>query len=236
MYLAHYTKRFIPEFDAECRLYTGLKNIIKISDGFPRNLLTIFKDIFEYADFNGEKPFEREKISRNSQLEGIVDAAEWFINDARMTGADGSKLKTSMSRIAELFRLNRFADKPRECSLTTFSINTEKASEETLRLLERATQWSLLLTDSKGRKDRNSKRIDQKYRINYMVSPYWELPIASRGILTVSPEMINAIFDDKYDSSYEAELRKFKKPMNPPFKMEKMQKVKPESNKQESLF
>ncbi|MCA0948669.1 hypothetical protein [Shewanella chilikensis] len=229
--LEHYKIDFIAQLmpNQNVRyLYTGLKNIIKISDGFPRNLLTIFKDIFEYADFNGEKPFEKEKISRNSQIEGIIDATEWFINDARMTGDDGNKLKISIGRIAELFRLNRFADKPRECSLTTFSINTEKASEETLRLIEIATQWSLLLSDSKGRKDRNSKRIDKKFRINYMISPFWELPIASRGVLAMSTEMVNSIFDKNHDENYIDELKKFKKPLTPPFSLE--------NEKQESLF
>ena len=32
MYLAHYTKRFIPEFDAECRVYAAAKLECYFSD------------------------------------------------------------------------------------------------------------------------------------------------------------------------------------------------------------
>jgi hypothetical protein len=218
--LDHYKSDFLAQLTPNQNkryLYSGLKNLIKVSDGFPRSLLTIFKHLFVYAEFNGEFPFEKGKITKKSQLEGVLEAAEWFVNDARMTGKDGNRLKVAISRLSEIFRMNRYADKPRECSLITFSVNEEKISDESKRLIEIATQWSLLLGDNKGRKDRNSKRIDQKYKLNYMLSPFWELPIASRGVYPMPYELINSIFDDEFGGDYAAEKAKFKKTLSPPF-------------------
>ncbi len=222
--LDHYKIDFISQLTPNQKkreLYSGLKNIIKISDGFPRNLLTIFKHIFVYAEFNGERPFEEGKISKKSQVEGILEATEWFVNDARMTGRDGNRLKIAISRLSEIFRLNRMADKPRECSLITFSVNEENISPESKRLIEIATQWSLLLGDNKGRKDRNSKRIDPKYKLNYMLSPYWELPIASRGVYAMPPGLIDSIFDENFDANYQSEKNKFMNSLSPPFGISK---------------
>jgi hypothetical protein len=221
--LDHYKSDFLAQLipnQNKRYLYSGLKNIIKVSDGFPRSLLTIFKHLFVYAEFNGEFPFQKGKITKKSQLEGVLEAAEWFVNDARMTGKDGNRLKIAISRLSEIFRLNRYADKPRECSLITFSVNEQRISDESKRLIEIATQWSLLLGDNKGRKDRNSKRIDQKYKLNYMLSPFWELPIASRGVYSMPSELINSIFDDEFGENYAAEKAKFKKTLAPPFVQE----------------
>lgn len=43
MYLAHYTKRFIPEFDAECRLQTCLNPLAKKVTRYCSLLKLLFK-------------------------------------------------------------------------------------------------------------------------------------------------------------------------------------------------
>lgn len=52
MYLAHYTKRFIPEFDAECRVYDGFKAACPNDNAVKNNW---FKEKLIYVkDYDGK--------------------------------------------------------------------------------------------------------------------------------------------------------------------------------------
>lgn len=70
----------------------GLHSFIGMSDGLPRNLLIILKLIFKWAIFYGEQPFRGERMSSRSQRGGILEAAEWFFEDARGPGLTARRL------------------------------------------------------------------------------------------------------------------------------------------------
>lgn len=199
------------------QVYAGVDTLINISKGFPRNLLTIFKHIYNYSIFNGEKPFKSGRISLSSQVEGVNQSSMWYFEDARIAGKDGAQLKAAIERVAELFRINRYSDKPTECSLSAFYTNLAEASDETQRLVDLASKWSLLLLDSKGRPEKNSSRVSEKFAINPMLSPHWGLPIAIRGVISFNSETLNSIFDSACDEAFEDIKNKFSESRNAPF-------------------
>ena len=182
--------------------YLGLSTFIEISSGLPRNLLIMLKHIFAWATFNGERPFQGSPISIRSQQAGVLEASEWFYQDAKMIGRDGQLVMDGINRLGTLFRGIRFSEKPSECSCSSFSVDVSKPSETARRVLDLAEKWSLLIGVG-GQPDRNTDRIDRKYQLNPMLAPRWDLAIYRRGVLALRPEEINAIFDPQHVAEFE---------------------------------
>jgi hypothetical protein len=201
------------------QVYAGVETLVRLSKGFPRSLLTILKYIYSSSVFNGEKPFLDGVISIDSQVEGVKLSSMWYLEDSRIIGKDGQKLKVAIERIAELFRINRYSDKPSECSLRAFSVNLSNTSAETQRLITLASNWSLLLKDGSGRHDKNSARVDDKLILNPMLAPYWGLPVGIRGVIDLSPEALNSIFDYSSDLEFSKFKSDFETARNVPFKV-----------------
>ena len=117
--------------------YAGLDTLIHMSQGVPRNLLGVLKQIYRRALFAGEKPFIGGVISHQSQTEGVMDSAAWFWDDAQ-PDSYGAEVRDAVERLAVLFRTIRYSDKPSECDLCTFSIDESKISGQAKLTLERA--------------------------------------------------------------------------------------------------
>lgn len=204
--VSHFKLDMLAQLLRECnqkQRYLGMDTFITMSEGLPRNLLTILKLVFKWATFNGEGPFGTASISVGSQQAGVKQAAEWFFNDARMPGDEGQAIRDGIGRLARLFREVRYSDKPSECSLCSFSADLSSCSIKARRMIGFAENWSLLIKVAGGQRDRNSLRVDEKYQLNAMLSPLWDLPVARRGTLPLSPREVNAIFDT--DSGVEFE-------------------------------
>lgn len=184
--------------------YCGFERFVTMSGGLPRNLLIILKHIFKASTFNGEAPFEEGVISSLSQQEGVREAAEWFFRDAKMAGKDGDFVRSSIARLATLFRDIRYSDKPSECSIVTFSGDIYGATKTSQRNIQLAEQLSLLIRISKGQKDRNTRRIDNKYQLSPMLAPFWELPVSRRGTISLTAKELNSIFDPDFTDSFES--------------------------------
>lgn len=175
--------------------YTGIDTLIAVSWGIPRHLLILLKGAVAWALFNGEEPFLGSPLSIRAQQVGVNDAAEWFYKDAEIPGVDGKRVQDSIVRLATLFREIRFSHKPSECSVVAFSYDQTKISDDARRVIQLAINWSLLI-DVGPQRDRNSLRVDMKLQLNRMLAPLWDLPIFRRGVLALSPDEVNAIFDD----------------------------------------
>ena len=182
--------------------YIGLSTFVEISSGLPRILLIVLKHIFAWARFNGERPFQGSPISMRSQQAGVSEAAEWFYRDARMIGRDGQQVMDGINRLGTLFRGIRFSEKPSECSCSSFSADVSRSSETARRVLDLAEKWSLLI-DVGGQPDRNTERIDRKYQLNRMLAPRWDLSIYRRGVLALTPEELNAVFDPEHMKEFD---------------------------------
>ena len=183
--------------------YLGFDTFVGMSEGLPRNLLVLLKSVVNWSAFNGEQPFKGGKISIDSQREGVREAADWFFDDARTPGSDGTLIRAGVARLATLFRDIRFSDKPSEKAIYTFSADLSQCSPEAQRIVNLAEKWSLLIRVQGGQKDRNSKRVDEKYFINSILSPKWDLPVSRGGALELDPKQVNAIFDPNYISQFD---------------------------------
>ena len=134
-----------------------------------------------------------------------MEASEWFYRDARMLGREGQLVMDSVNRLGTLFRGIRFSDKPSECSCSTFSADASRSSDTSRRVLDLSEKWSLLI-DVGAQRDRNTERIDAKYQLNRMLAPRWDLSIYRRGVLALSSEEFNAIFDPEHVQQFDGLL------------------------------
>ncbi len=218
--IAHHKTDYVAQLRKEYKkkqIYSGFESLASISVGFPRHLLTILKYSYQESVFNGENPFRGGQITIGAQIEGVRQASQWFFDESRVSGPDGVVLKDAVARIAELFRINRYSDKPTESSLIAFYCEISKVSGETRRLLDLARQWSLLIKDTRGRKDKNSGSPSEKYILNPMLSPHWGLPIGIRGVIKFDASMLDAIFDTHSDE-FEKYRDDFETSRNAPFR------------------
>lgn len=218
--LGHFKADMLAQLRRECdqkQVYCGLETFIAMSVGLPRNLLILLKHIFSWAVFNGEKPFrDRMPISIRSQHAGVVEGSEWFLRDARMIGTDGHLVQDSVSRLAELLRQTRFADKPAECSCTSFACDQTRVSDSSRRLMDVAQKWSFLINVGE-RRDKNSGRIDRQFQLNPMLAPRWDLAIFRRGVLSLRPIEVDCVFDAARADEFDEVLRDRVGRMTAPF-------------------
>lgn len=196
--LDHFSNDLGAQLARDCKqkaTYAGIDNFIEMSEGLPRTLITILKNTYDWSVFNGENPFQRGRISLASQRKGVSEASDWFFQSMRKAGRDGIIVQKAVERLAEICRVNRFSDKPVECSLITFSIPESALSDEARHTIQIATSRSFLIAIAGGQKAKNSKEVESKYQLNKMLCPRWDLPIGRRGTLPLSVELANAIFE-----------------------------------------
>jgi hypothetical protein len=218
--LEHFKVDLVAQLLRECgqkQRYIGIEMFIAMSVGLPRNLLILLKGVFAWAVYNGETPFidRDEPISIESQQAGVAEAADWFFGDARMLGANGRQVDAAIKRLGTLFRTVRFSDKPSECSCTSFSCDLSRVSEETRRILDIAQKWSLLIAVS-DRRDRGSERIDEQFQLNPMLAPRWDLAVYRRGVLGMTPEECNAVFEEAKEEEFRRMVQAREARMNAP--------------------
>ena len=215
---------FITDLRAQLRsdmrrgpVYAGIDQFIDMSDGLPRNLLVILKNVYRWAVFNGERPFDGEPISLKSQALGVRETAEWFFADATPMGREGVEIRESIHRLGEIFRRMRYSDKPVECSLNTFSADLRRCTEGARHTIDVASKRSMIVPISLGQKERNTGIIESKFQLNRLLAPLWGLPTARRGAIGFSPEELNAIFDPAEAANFNTILRRRTDRMNAPF-------------------
>jgi hypothetical protein len=210
--------------------YSGIDDFIKMSEGLPRALITILKHVYSWAQFDGETPFLQGRISIKSQLRGIHEATNWFNEHMRKAGREGTKVLVAVDRLAQLFRENRFAQKPIECSLITLSVNFDELSAEAQSVIQTASERMFLIEIPQGQKERNSFQVTRKYQINRMVCPKYQLPLSRGGAISLSMQDAEAIFDYTKKAEFETCLRRWRGKMNAPYR------ARARSDNQANLF
>lgn len=196
--------------------YLGLDAFIMMSSGLPRGLLTILRSTFEWSVFNGEEPLRNHRISKEAQLRGVREASDWFFEYMRKAGEDGLLIQRSIDRLARLFRANRFADRPAECSLIAFTVAEHELSVEARRVMRLAEGRSFLNRIAGGQRDKNSEQVTLKMQLNAMLCPRWDLPLGRRGAISLSPRIVDAIFDPAKEAEFEHELGLFRERLTAP--------------------
>ena len=198
-------------------IYAGIDAFIDMSGSSPRNLLVILKNIYRWALFNGERPFVDDPISIQAQRAGVLESAHWFYRDAKPLGIDGQDVHDAIHRLGEFMRKLRFADKLVECSLSSFSADLTACTPRARELVELARLWALLVRVEIGQKERNSGLVEEKFQLNRMLAPIWNLPIARRGVVRLSTDEINAVFDPEVSSTFNGVVERRLQRMTPPF-------------------
>ena len=193
-----------------------LDELILMSEGLPRVFLTVMKHIFQWSEFEtGELSVGT--ISAKARRRGLLDAARWFRDDIPHAGTARERIRLGILRIGELFRINRYADKPRECSLICFStpnVGFSDVAEETIR---ESVYRSFLIQVSSGEKDRNSSQVRNKYQLNRLLCPLFELPIARRGTARFDARVTDAVFGTTDDALFNEVVRDWKRRLYWPF-------------------
>jgi hypothetical protein len=198
--------------------YVGLSDFTRMSDGIPRNLIIILKHIYRWAEFHGESPFLGGKISIKSQNAGILDASDWFYEDAR-PGGKGFFVRNAISRLGRFIREIKYSDVPPECSLVGVRIKESEMSEQASEILLLATQYSYLINVGE-RKDKNTRRKDPLYKLNGILVPKWDLAISKRGEISLDEQETAAIFDPEWPGDFEAVVSKRLAKYNAPFNVD----------------
>lgn len=198
--------------------YAGFDSLVDLSQGIARNLLTDLKHTYRRSVFAGEAPFAGGIISIKSQSDGVRDGANWFWEDAQPPSG-GLQVREAIESLALLFRTVRLSHAPAECDLCTFSVNWEELTEDSRRTLQIAENWSYLIRFSKGRKNKNSRRLDEKYQFGPMLAPRWEVSEHRRGSIELTQELANAIFDPSLRPTLPALMkRRLNRMLSPPSK------------------
>lgn len=217
---SHFKGDLLAQLLRDCRQrqrYFGLETFIDMSSGIPRHLLIVLKFVNRWALFHGEQPFRGRPISKDAQHAGVLQASNWFFDDARATGTESEYVQGSIERLARLFHQLRFSDKPVESSLTTFSYDEAAASASVRRIVQQAHDTSLLLKVTGGAKSRNSEGVQAKYQLNPMLCPRFDLPLARRGTISLSTSEVEAIFANSPEA-FETVLAERLSRMNAPFR------------------
>ncbi len=195
--LSYFRSDLMAQLFRECRKpcpYTGLPTLIHLSQGIPRNLLSILKQIYRRSLFNGERPFSGGRITVESQSLGVKDSAAWFWEDAQ-PDSQGHQVREAVEILATFFRTMRYSERPSECDCATFSIRLGDLSAESRRILTTAENWSYLIRIRDGASDKNDDSVKAKYQLGPMLAPRWGVSEHRRGTVEVGGEFGNAIFD-----------------------------------------
>lgn len=192
------------------QIYSGVDAFVSMSAGIPRALLTVLRSTFEWAVFQDERPFDGGVISLSAQRRGVIDASNWYFSNMRKAGDDGLEIQSSVDRLSNIFRINRYGDKPVEVSLTTFSVSEQDMNAEAREVLKLGEGRSFLHRIPGGHRDKNSEKILSKYQLSPMLSPRSDLGLSRRGTLTLNPEDANAIFQSSLSSDYDRFAKEFR--------------------------
>lgn len=206
--LLHWKSDMLAQLRKECskkQLYAGFATIVDLSWGNPRHLLIILKHVVSWAGFKGEYPFTESAISVRAQSDGVRKAADWFFSDARTTGRDGQCVQDAINRFGTLLRSIRYAHKPSECSVSSFSFDSSAVTENATHYIDLASKL-LLIIPAGDQRDRNSKRMDKKFQLNRMLAPKWDVSSSLRGVLSLNAEEVNSIFDPAFAPEFEGLL------------------------------
>ena len=221
--LARETRENIP--------YYGFDDFLRMSSGTPRNLLNILKHSYKWTYFYEAKEAFRNKtkINLDAQTKGIKDTIDWFFEDNRIPAKKDGKLVDCIDRLGKFLRELKYSDIPPECSINIFGLNLESLSDEARRTFNFLENYSYIVQSEEDRRDKNSNNKYRTYNINGTIIPHWELSLSKRGIVILSTEEAESIFNLSQSDKFEELLRKRKKRYNAPFAQSSLSEQQPKT-------
>lgn len=207
--LARETRQSVP--------YFGFDDFIKMSSGTPRNLLNLLKHSYKWTYFDKAKEaFKETSIDFYAQEKGIKDTIDWFFEDNRIPAAKHGKLIDCIEKLGRFLRDLKYSDIPPECSINLFGLNLKDLSSEARENFNLLENYSYIIS-AEDRRDKNSNDKFKSYYINGTIIPHWELSLSKRGIVILSSEEAEAIFNLTEFSNFEELLNSKIQKYNAPF-------------------
>lgn len=198
--------------------YSGIEEIINISDFNPRVFLTIIKLIIDEYYFRGNSSISKDTIIPvSAQYVGINETAKWFINDIEIDGERREVLIKAINNLIEYMYVNRFCDKPTETSPCSFYFKSNLKSSACERTIEDAKNESMLIEVNNQRKDKTLGTPQRSFQLNKIIATLYNLPTARRGVLSIGTDMMNAIFNKELMMDFDKLLKRKKGQLNAPF-------------------
>jgi hypothetical protein len=198
--------------------YYGFSNFIKMSSGTPRNLLNILKHSYKWTYFNKAKEaFRDTTIDLDAQAKGIKDTIDWFFEDNRAPVMQSGKPIECVERLGKFLREVKYSDIPPECSITLFGLNLEKMSTQAQDVFRFLEEYSYIIKTKRDRRDKNSNDKHNTYYINGTIAPKWELSLHDRGVILLSKEEAESIFNLTMAGRFNEILNKKIQGYNAPF-------------------
>ncbi len=222
-------------------VYSGFDNLVRTSEGIPRNFINTLKYIDNRSYKLKKNPRfidEVKSYSHSTQSDAFKYIASSFFDDINECD-DKEKLTIAINRLAHLFQLNHYSDRPKECSLISFSCEDfHKVNQEAESTIEMCKLYSLIIEEKDGRPDKNGLKRHIKFRLNRTLCPKWNLPLTKGGTVQFSPANIEAIFDHEKEDDFESLYLKWESETEFKVKAKKVKvknlKIKVEN--QEDLF
>lgn len=198
--------------------YAGFDTFVKMSSGNPRNLLVILGRAYEIASFKEIDFINGPKLSVAIQTEAALEAARFMYERDTNYGSRSEQARDVVTRLAEILRVARYALNIPEVSPLAVSFSDADLSTAAKRALDSALNYSFIYEISDGRPDRNNQRLNRKIQLNPLLSPRWGLPIAVRGDIGLSKDLVNSIFDPQLQNDFNFRLKGLSARWNTPFK------------------
>jgi hypothetical protein len=197
--------------------YLGLDNLFKATTGFPRHILTVLRNIYKTEIFEGGTPFiNSNRISIKSQRIALLEASNWFHNEIGCEGLLGGEVSYFLSNLCEILRIEMYADKPVECSASSFTVDETKLTTESREVL-RWAELTGVLVKGQDRQDKNSQAMISKYHVNSLLCPKWGLSLSRRGAISFTPRDFEALVIRNLKKEFETLKNKFEHTRNAPF-------------------
>lgn len=197
--------------------YAGFHSLVEMSSHNPRNLLVLLAKVYEIANFKEIDLRSGNKLPIEVQSEAAIESARFAFESDSNYGQKSDLAREATRRLAELLRTARYALNIPEVSPLAVSFNNDELTPDGRQMLESAINYSLIHEIYEGRIDRNNQLIRRKIQLSPILSARWGLPIARRGDISLSGELIRAIFDPKSKDSFEPLLRLLHSRWNLPF-------------------
>lgn len=197
--------------------YAGFHSLVEMSSHNPRNLLVLLAKVYEIANFKEIDLRSGNKLPVEIQSEAAIEAARFAFESDSNYGQKSDFAREATRRLAEVLRTARYALNIPEVSPLAVSFNNDELTSEGRKMLESAINYSLIHEIYEGRIDRNNQQIRRKIQLSPMLSARWGLSIARRGDISLSGEVINAIFDPKSKDTFDPLLRQLQNRWNFPF-------------------
>ncbi|MDR0864911.1 MAG: hypothetical protein LBO74_08270 [Candidatus Symbiothrix sp.] len=197
--------------------YYGFDEFVRMSSGTPRNLLNILKHAYKWTYFSEAKEAFRDTIiNLDAQTKGIKDTIDWFFEDNRIPAVKDEKPVDCADRLGKFLRELKYSDVPPECSINIFGLNIEDLSNEARIVFHSLKNYSYIV-ELEARRGKNSNDQYRTYCINGTIVPRWELAVSKRGVVILSQQEAECIFNLSKSEEFEKVLRKKKQKYNAPF-------------------